>query len=521
LRSMKEDALKKTPDQWKIYGNPPKTRELSVIITNIVNDYESRNDFAQHVYDTLKMQGEVQIEDVQKKFDVWMVNFKKMKEILKVDYEKTAEALKQLIEDNDVALRLSQQKNGTVGGTSTAAASATGATQMDGLLKYKNWMWRTLPLSVRNQIIPGDNQTSEGFKLLVQLHDWYEPIVQHFASQLGLAPNTGAKERISALDKWIEQMNKVKIELQVGTYSEIPAAVHRQLQSGATPAVTVPDAEESNLIEQLKRKLHDMETKLIISQRQNAMLEQRVSDAENGSFEPSRHFQLHEKLSNLLDELNDLLHIDFATDSNHDDMRMINHINTLICSALAGPNMHAAINAIIIKLMTTLYPNKSPTDIHHVLLQIEELMNGSYNPTRSRTDGGNRHERASDNAGHEPVQALTRGDETVHLAQPVTSAADQAAVVQSSARDGSATPRDEAGASHAAAAQSSARGNSAATAGAESHEAGARDPSQRSGTDEWFKAEVATGNMVVHKRKDGTSMIELMDGAAKKSPGGK
>jgi hypothetical protein len=447
----------------------------------------------------------VEVSDIRKKFDVWIPNFKQMKIMLNVDYDKTAEKLKQHMQDT-IALRLTQQNNGAAGGPSTAAAAATGATQMDGLQKYKEWMWRTLPLSVRNQILPGDNQTREGFQLLVQLHDWYEPLVQHFASQLGLASNTGVKERKSALDKWIEQMDKVKTEIRVGTYSEIPAAVRRQLQNGATPAVTVPDASAASgntpaarapdalsavvglnmpvqhEIEELKRQLYDMQTKLTISQRRNGMLEQRLYDAENGSFEPSRHFQVHEKLSNLLDELNNLLKIDFATDPDADGERMVNQIHHLIYSALAGTDVRIGINSLVVRLMQSLYPHLNDWDVELVVTKMEETLN-NWN-----THSTGLQESVSDNTGHEPVQALTRGDEAVQLAQPVTSATDQAATAQPSARDGSAAPRDEAGASHAAAVQSSARGNSAATSDPESRDAGARAvPSTQSGIDGWYK----------------------------------
>jgi hypothetical protein len=535
LRSMKAAALKATPDQWRIYGKPPTTRELSVIITNLVNDYESRNDFALHVYNTLKMTGEVQMDDVQDKFDLWMTNFTQIQKVLDVPHEETAVKFKQQKRDIEDTLKTLRDRVSAAGGTSTAAAAATGATQKDSLQRYKEWIWNKLPLRVRNHTSSTDDEASEGFKFLVLLHDFYEPIVQHFASQLGMSGNTDEKERKVAFDKWIEQMKKVKQELRVGTYSEIPAAVRRQLQNGATPAVTVPDASAASgntpavrapdassavvdlnipvqhEIEELKRNLYNMETKLKVSQRLNAMLEQRVRDAENGSFETSRHFQLHEKLSNLLDELNGLLHMDFATDTTADGDRMVNQIHSLICSALTGPDMDIVINKLIIELLVTVNPYMTMDDVNQQLEQLKEFMNGSYNPIRSRTDGGSRHERASDDTGHEAVQVLTGDDEAVYLAQPVTDAVDQAATAQPSARDGSAAPRDEAGASHAAAAQSSARGNSAATAGAGSREAGARDPSQRSGVDEWFAGEVAAGNMVVHKGKDGSSIIELND----------
>ncbi len=210
---------------------------------------------------------------------------------------------------------------------SSAAAAATSATQPDELNKYKDRIWRILPLSIRNQIVKPENQTDEGFSLLVGEYEYIQPIIQHFKSQLGLAQMSNIKDTNNVFDKWKERLDSFKTELGVATYNEIPAAIRRQLEirataaptapgpsaaavaSGATPAVTAPGAltavivssmpgqsEESNVIEQLKAKIYDMDTRILTLQRENAMLKQRLSDGDYESSDPSRHLRLHTKL---------------------------------------------------------------------------------------------------------------------------------------------------------------------------------------------------------------------------------
>jgi hypothetical protein len=146
--------------------------------------------------------------------------------------------------------------------------------------------------------------------------------------------------------------------------------------------------------------------------------------------------------------------------------------------------------------MESLYPRVRGWDVELAVTTMEETLNRWNAPMPSRPDGGDRHEIASDDAGHEQVQALMQGDEAGALVEPDTS--------------------------HAAAAQSSARGNSAATPDAESREAGARDPSQRSPATDWYADMKATGKIETFTTKHGNVLIRMKDDAAasKQSPSG-